>query len=97
MGNRGAHGDLDPTEEGGCLLADAHQIDLDTALLMLADLAKQLAEQVGVQATAQAAIGGHHDVADELDPAARHQIRSEERRVGKGWLSTCKSRGSPYH
>src|SRR3546814_18965924 len=23
--------------------------------------------------------------------------RSEERRVGKGWVSTCRSRGSPYH
>src|SRR3546814_12552617 len=24
-------------------------------------------------------------------------VRSEERRVGKGWVSTCRSRGSPYH
>src|SRR3546814_14468527 len=23
--------------------------------------------------------------------------RSEERRVGKGWVSTCRSRGSPVH
>src|SRR3546814_13426299 len=23
--------------------------------------------------------------------------RSEERRVGKGWVRTCRSRGSPYH
>src|SRR3546814_2729593 len=23
--------------------------------------------------------------------------RSEERRVGKGWVSTCRSRWSPYH
>src|SRR3546814_10612895 len=23
--------------------------------------------------------------------------RSEERRVGKGWVSTCRSRGSPLH
>src|SRR3546814_11069539 len=23
--------------------------------------------------------------------------RSEERRVGKAWVSTCRSRGSPYH
>src|SRR3546814_2532479 len=23
--------------------------------------------------------------------------RSEERRVGKEWVSTCRSRGSPYH
>src|SRR3546814_20198599 len=24
-------------------------------------------------------------------------LRSEERRVGKGWVSTCRSWGSPYH
>src|SRR3546814_15474251 len=24
-------------------------------------------------------------------------LRSEERRVGKGWVSTCRSRGSPEH
>src|SRR3546814_14326502 len=24
-------------------------------------------------------------------------LRSEERRVGKGWVSTCRFRGSPYH
>src|SRR3546814_11611139 len=24
-----------------------------------------------------------------------HPTRSEERRVGKGWVSTCRSRGSP--
>src|SRR3546814_115020 len=27
----------------------------------------------------------------------RHLIRSEERRVGKECVSTCRSRGSPYH
>src|SRR3546814_12961250 len=25
------------------------------------------------------------------------EIRSEERRVGKEWVSTCRSRWSPYH
>src|SRR3546814_7990622 len=25
------------------------------------------------------------------------QLRSEERRVGKEWVSTCRSRWSPYH
>src|SRR3546814_12249924 len=24
-------------------------------------------------------------------------LRSDKRRVGKGWGSTCRSRGSPYH
>src|SRR3546814_4774640 len=27
----------------------------------------------------------------------RTRQRSEERRVGKGWVSPCRSRGSPYH
>src|SRR3546814_17174470 len=32
---------------------------------------------------------------DERNEAVKR--RSEERRVGKEWLSTCRSRGSPYH
>src|SRR3546814_16575477 len=32
------------------------------------------------------------------EAAAREQAeRSEERRVGKEWVSTCRSRWSPYH
>src|SRR3546814_12465111 len=30
-------------------------------------------------------------------PVDRHPRRSEERRVGKEWGSTCRSRWSPYH
>src|SRR3546814_14153572 len=30
-------------------------------------------------------------------PNRDHTIRSEERRVGKEWVSTCRSRWSPYH
>src|SRR3546814_2131909 len=30
-------------------------------------------------------------------PAERHAHRSEERRVGKECVSTCRSRWSPYH
>src|SRR3546814_4779367 len=34
----------------------------------------------------------------ETPPAlAREQVRSEERRVGKECVSTCRSRWSPYH
>src|SRR3546814_17394027 len=32
-----------------------------------------------------------------LDGSAIVDIRSEERRVGKGCVSTCRSRWSPYH
>src|SRR3546814_8707702 len=34
---------------------------------------------------------------DELPLVPRHHARSEERRVGKEWVSTCRSRWSPYH
>src|SRR3546814_12407838 len=30
-------------------------------------------------------------------PLSAYDIRSEERRVGKEWVSTCRSRWSPYH
>src|SRR3546814_3311655 len=30
-------------------------------------------------------------------PLAEHDLRSEERRVGKECVSTCRSRWSPYH
>src|SRR3546814_18232070 len=43
------------------------------------------------QAAAQAqAVGGFR-------PVVAHQERSEERRVGKECVSTCRSRWSPYH
>src|SRR3546814_16952424 len=29
--------------------------------------------------------------------SALHEVRSEERRVGKEWVRTCRSRWSPYH
>src|SRR3546814_20037594 len=32
-----------------------------------------------------------------LDRAPKDRSRSEERRVGKEGVSTCRSRGSPYH
>src|SRR3546814_21192085 len=35
--------------------------------------------------------------ADDLEAGARVGLRSEERRVGKEGVSTCRSRWSPYH
>src|SRR3546814_3447326 len=51
---------------------------------------------------------GHGFLAFQIDPVAalvaiaigllaHHQRRSEERRVGKECVSTCRSRWSPYH
>src|SRR3546814_5561453 len=37
------------------------------------------------------------DLLDEIDIAVVERPRSEERRVGKECVSTCRSRGSPYH
>src|SRR3546814_13618094 len=36
-------------------------------------------------------------LAEELAPIAQELARSEERRVGKECVSTCRSRWSPYH
>src|SRR3546814_2112708 len=30
-------------------------------------------------------------------PLPTNRVRSEERRVGKEWVSTCRSRWAPYH
>src|SRR3546814_14273099 len=32
----------------------------------------------------------------QIGPGGRHDLRSEERRVGKGCVSTCRSRWPPY-
>src|SRR3546814_14068396 len=37
------------------------------------------------------------DFADVPGLAVENWTRSEERRVGKEWVSTCRSRWSPYH
>src|SRR3546814_14220271 len=36
-------------------------------------------------------------LSDALQGRGRRQARTEERRVGEGWVSTCRSRGSPDH
>src|SRR3546814_20898252 len=44
--------------------------------------------------------GGDQDQSEVRAGVCRHggrPLRSEERRVGKGWVSTCSSRCSPYH
>src|SRR3546814_20038428 len=38
-----------------------------------------------------------HDRFDEMVRCPRGEIRSEERRVGKECVSTCRSRWAPYH
>src|SRR3546814_20043240 len=37
------------------------------------------------------------DILDLVEDHQRPDLRSEERRVGKGCVSTCRSRWSPFH
>src|SRR3546814_1083030 len=65
-------------------LMEPHETPEETA-------ARELLEETGVTARAERfvglfASGDHHEA-----------VRSEERRVGKECVSTCRSRWSPYH
>src|SRR3546814_15795347 len=63
--------------------------------------AQPLMRHLGVEATARASFGVYNDAGD-IAALVRgiervRKIRSEERRVGQEWVSTCRSRWSPYH
>src|SRR3546814_19732572 len=62
---------------------------LDVAASVVGDPAVQIGSELLRAVPDQE---GMHDVAEE-----RGQPRSEERRVGKECVSTCRSRWSPYH
>src|SRR3546814_14262174 len=80
---------------------------LDRLLVVASDVSeqRQLTELLGYQATHDALTGlcnrreFERSVRRELEAVARGgpQARSEERRVGKECVSTCRSRWSPYH
>src|SRR3546814_20862039 len=48
-----------------------------------------------VIAARPAASRGLHTLAVDRSGAGRSLARSEERRVGKGWVGTCRTRGAP--
>src|SRR3546814_10597934 len=50
-------------------------------------------EQAGIEVTALCQAAGDRGLAGVIEDA----VRSEERRVGKECVSTCRSRWSPYH
>src|SRR3546814_17798944 len=63
-----------------------------------------VAGKAGDRASARAGAGGEvqravaqHEEPEGEDPAQPGAPRSEERRVGKACVSTCRSRWSPYH
>src|SRR3546814_7859179 len=73
------------------------------ALPIFRDEARQRLDRRGGDLDGRARPGGQHHQAH--DRAARHarvvahhlDVRSEERRVGKECVSTCRSRWSPYN
>src|SRR3546814_14361573 len=71
-------------EKGVAALLARDQADLDTAIVE--------PFQVHRDADGKAGRGAEIIAEDELG----HRVRSEERRVGKECVSTCRSRGSPY-
>src|SRR3546814_18751872 len=74
------------------LRADTHRAGVGMALAHH-DAAHRNQRQRADAELLRAQNGGDHDVAPGLEPA----VSSEERRVGKECVSTCRSRGSPYH
>src|SRR3546814_3206377 len=71
--------------------SDVCSSDLQSNLLPIEEGSAVLVEGEGIVGPAIPQI--LHDI-DEL---ARPFVRSEERRVGKECVSTCRSRWSPYH
>src|SRR3546814_5315174 len=68
--------------------------DLALDLVVRGDRAEQDLHQEQRQHQPEILGGGAHR---RSDAQAGEGIRSEERRVGKEWVSTCRSRWSPYH
>src|SRR3546814_20287022 len=60
------------------------------------DLSK-LARSVGVTDSPASAARNHSRIDHSKIRSSRSRARSEERRVGKECVSTCRSRWSPYH
>src|SRR3546814_3359080 len=52
---------------------------------------------IDLQGRHELALRGEGNLADPLEALLAHRSRSEERRVGKECVSTCRSRWSPYH
>src|SRR3546814_12682936 len=61
-----------------------------------ADLAGSTAQPGTMTGTHHACIYTHKSLCRLIQPVS-HQLRSEERRVGKECVSTCRSRWAPYH
>src|SRR3546814_11402983 len=66
---------------------------LETCLLAEQEADEAAAVETALHRAATVAIRG----TDQGEAALANAVRSEERRVGKACVSTCRSRWSPYH
>src|SRR3546814_17792672 len=73
-------------------------VDLDQALHVLSDQRDRAHQADGVgMAGSQHDLGDRTDLDDAPGVHPGDAVRSEERRVGKECVSTCRARGSTYH
>src|SRR3546814_15204014 len=79
---------LDPFEE---------QLDLPTLSVQVCNQRGLEREVVGQKRDALSALVLDHDATQRRGIVFARVKRSEERRVGKEWVSTCRSRWSPKH
>src|SRR3546814_10931679 len=75
-------------------------IDADTAELVIGEFGHRI--QRVSESDVELGLSGEADTEETLLPrppvvTVMGHVRSEERRVGKEWVSTCRSRGLPYH
>src|SRR3546814_19482521 len=84
----GEHKLVRPDKGGG--------VPLPTGVHAIAE--RQVADpDLAIGETRLKAVGIAHEVGDECGCGLVIDLRSEERRVGKGCVSTCRSRWSAYH
>src|SRR3546814_18330360 len=83
---------------GGIGSATAERFINEGAKVVIADLFEDRANAVA-KALGPDAVGMYYDAGDDssIEAAISETVRSEERRVGKGCVSTCRSRWSPYN
>src|SRR3546814_19912933 len=92
VGPRRAGSDVVVVVRRGVVPLVAEVLDVELKLQLVADLVEQRAIQAGEAFEGDSVVGRGVDAA-AID---RAQPRSEERRVGKECVSTCRSRWSPY-
>src|SRR3546814_4497183 len=65
--------------------------------LLRSDVLRRFLRRIVLRAQPVGAMAGRRGHEDGDQPVLVERLRSEERRVGKECVSTCRSRWSPYH